>query len=65
MTFLEWYDTLAKPSWTPEPAFIGLMWQIIYRMTIGAQPKLGTRPGLLLARGALAVRRATGPAADR
>ena len=30
MTFMEWYNALAKPSWTPEPAFIGLMWQIIY-----------------------------------
>ncbi|MBT8405559.1 MAG: tryptophan-rich sensory protein [Gemmatimonadetes bacterium] len=30
MSFMEWYDALAKPSWTPEPAFIGLMWQIIY-----------------------------------
>ena len=27
---MEWYDALAKPSWTPDPAFIGLMWQIIY-----------------------------------
>ena len=30
MNFMEWYNTLAKPSWTPDPAFIGLMWQIIY-----------------------------------
>ncbi|MBT8463003.1 MAG: tryptophan-rich sensory protein [Gemmatimonadetes bacterium] len=30
MSFMEWYDALAKPSWTPDPAFIGLMWQIIY-----------------------------------
>lgn len=30
MTFREWYDALAKPGWTPDPAFIGLMWQIIY-----------------------------------
>ena len=30
MSFMEWYDALAKPSWTPEPEFIGLMWQIIY-----------------------------------
>ena len=34
MTFMEWYNTLAKPSWTPEPAFIGLMWQIIYPIII-------------------------------
>ena len=30
MSFIEWYNTLAKPSWTPDPAFIGLMWQILY-----------------------------------
>jgi tryptophan-rich sensory protein len=28
--FRDWYDALRKPSWTPEPEFIGLMWQIIY-----------------------------------
>ena len=30
MTWMEWYDSLAKPSWTPEPATIGLIWQILY-----------------------------------
>jgi len=30
MTFMDWYNSLAKPAWTPDPAFIGLMWQIIY-----------------------------------
>ena len=30
MEFRDWYDALKKPSWTPEPEFIGLMWQIIY-----------------------------------
>jgi len=34
LTFMDWYDSLAKPSWTPEPAFIGLMWQIIYPIII-------------------------------
>jgi benzodiazapine receptor len=34
MSFMEWYDSLAKPAWTPEPAFIGLMWQIIYPIII-------------------------------
>lgn len=29
-SFLEWYNGLAKPSWTPAPATIGLIWQIIY-----------------------------------
>lgn len=30
MTGKEWYDSLDKPEWTPEPATIGLIWQIIY-----------------------------------
>lgn len=30
MTLREWYDALLKPSWTPEPATIGLIWQILY-----------------------------------
>jgi tryptophan-rich sensory protein len=30
MSFMEWYNGLAKPGWTPDPSFIGLMWQIIY-----------------------------------
>lgn len=34
MPFMEWYDSLLKPSWTPEPGFIGLMWQIIYPIII-------------------------------
>lgn len=34
MTYMDWYNSLAKPAWTPEPAFIGLMWQIIYPIII-------------------------------
>lgn len=30
MPWLEWYDSLAKPAWTPAPATIGLIWQILY-----------------------------------
>jgi len=30
MEWLEWYNALNKPSWTPEPATIGLVWQILY-----------------------------------
>src|SRR6185437_12506618 len=30
MSWMEWYDSLAKPSWTPAPATIGLIWQILY-----------------------------------
>ena len=28
--WIEWYDSLAKPSWTPAPATIGTIWQILY-----------------------------------
>lgn len=27
---MEWYNSLIKPAWTPEPATIGLIWQILY-----------------------------------
>lgn len=30
MTWLEWYNRLEKPSGTPAPATIGLVWQILY-----------------------------------
>jgi len=30
MPWLDWYNALAKPSWTPEPGTIGLIWQILY-----------------------------------
>jgi translocator protein len=28
--FYPWYDALKKPSWTPPPATIGLIWTILY-----------------------------------
>jgi len=30
MTWLTWYNALEKPSWTPAPATIGLIWQVLY-----------------------------------
>ncbi len=30
MTWIEWYNSLAKPSWTPAPATISLIWTILY-----------------------------------
>lgn len=30
MTWMQWYDSLAKPSWTPSPSTIGLIWQVLY-----------------------------------
>lgn len=34
MNWLDWYHSLAKPSWTPAPATIGLVWQILYPVII-------------------------------
>lgn len=34
MTWIEWYNSLAKPSWTPAPATIGLIWQILYPIIV-------------------------------
>jgi tryptophan-rich sensory protein len=30
MTWMEWYDSLAKPSWTPAPSTISLVWTTLY-----------------------------------
>ncbi|MBX3421841.1 MAG: tryptophan-rich sensory protein [Pirellulaceae bacterium] len=30
MTWSQWYNSLQKPSWTPEPSTIGTIWQILY-----------------------------------
>ena len=30
MTWIEWYNSLVKPTWTPAPSTIGLIWQILY-----------------------------------
>jgi tryptophan-rich sensory protein len=30
MTWMDWYNSLAKPSWTPAPATISLIWTILY-----------------------------------
>ena len=34
MSWIEWYNSLAKPSWTPAPSTIGLIWQILYRIIL-------------------------------
>lgn len=28
--WIDWYNALVKPSWTPAPATIGMIWQILY-----------------------------------
>jgi len=30
MTWIDWYNSLEKPSWTPEPSTIGMIWQCLY-----------------------------------
>lgn len=30
MDWMTWYQGLQKPSWTPAPGTIGLIWQILY-----------------------------------
>jgi translocator protein len=30
MTWMEWYNSLEKPSWTPAPSTISLIWMILY-----------------------------------
>ncbi len=32
--WVEWYGSLAKPSWTPAPRTIGTIWQILYPVII-------------------------------
>jgi benzodiazapine receptor len=34
MEWTEWYNNLAKPSWTPPGATIGLIWQLLYPVII-------------------------------
>jgi benzodiazapine receptor len=30
MTWLDWYKSLSKPSWTPTPSTISLIWTMLY-----------------------------------
>lgn len=30
MNWLDWYNSLSKPGWTPQPSTIGIIWQILY-----------------------------------
>lgn len=34
MEWIDWYNSLDKPSWTPAPATIGLIWQCLYPIII-------------------------------
>jgi tryptophan-rich sensory protein len=30
MPWIEWYNSLAKPPWTPAPSTISLIWALLY-----------------------------------
>lgn len=34
MTWMEWYNSLAKPSWTPAPSTISQIWTILYPVIV-------------------------------
>ena len=34
MTWAEWYNALAKPSWTPDGGTIGLIWSLLYPVIV-------------------------------
>ena len=34
MTWMQWYNSLANPSWTPAPATISLIWMILYPIIV-------------------------------
>ena len=36
MDWLTWYNGLAKPTWTPAPATIGLIWQVLYPIILAS-----------------------------
>lgn len=34
MLWIEWYNSLAKPTWTPSPSTIGLIWTLLYPVIV-------------------------------
>ena len=36
MPWMEWYNTLAKPGWTPAPSTISLIWMILYPVIVAS-----------------------------
>ncbi len=34
MEWMTWYDGLEKPTWTPSPSTIGLIWQLLYPIIV-------------------------------
>ena len=36
MTWIEWYNSLSKPGWTPAPSTISLIWMILYPVIVAS-----------------------------
>src|SRR5512136_1241830 len=36
MSWMEWYNSLQKPSWTPAPSTIGTIWTILYPIILAS-----------------------------
>ena len=36
MTWIDWYDSLSKPSWTPTPSTISTIWMILYPVIVAS-----------------------------
>lgn len=36
MSWIEWYNTLQKPGWTPAPSTIGTIWTILYPIILAS-----------------------------
>jgi tryptophan-rich sensory protein len=36
MNWMEWYGHLVKPSWTPAPGTISLIWALLYPVILGS-----------------------------
>jgi tryptophan-rich sensory protein len=36
LNWLDWYNSLTKPGWTPAPGTIGLIWQILYPIILAS-----------------------------
>lgn len=34
LNWLDWYNSLEKPSWTPTPSTIGMIWQFLYPVVL-------------------------------
>ena len=36
MAWIDWYNALNKPSWTPSPTTIGLIWGLLYPLILAS-----------------------------